>query len=35
VLPARGGRVGARGLMTLQRRVLAALPQPVAKAGGL
>jgi len=35
VLPARGGRIGAKGLLTLQRRVLAALPQPAAKAGGL
>jgi polysaccharide biosynthesis transport protein len=35
VLPARGGRVGARGLRLLQRRMLAALPAPAAsgKAG--
>jgi polysaccharide biosynthesis transport protein len=32
VLPARGGRIGARGLQLLQRKMLAALPAP-GKAG--
>jgi hypothetical protein len=31
VLPARGGRIGAKGLLSLQRRMLAALPPAQAK----